>query len=151
MALVSRVIAGGAALVPAIALVAEVAWVGLAVNFHVVDSSFSPGIVEAPFAFAVVKALPAFVLADRCGGPSSRTRTFRTRSHIVHFACSFEVAPAGRRQAKGALRALSVVRPSSFRFRAVRVSAYRSILRRIHSRGSVLVVASATRLVRGSS
>ena len=119
-------------------------------NIHVVGSSFSPGIVEAPFAFAVVKALLAFVLADRCGGPSSRTRTFRTRSHIVRFARSLEVAPAGRRQAEGARRALPVVR-RSLRFRAVRVSAYRSILREIQDRDSVFVIASATRLVRGSS
>ena len=137
MALVSRG-SGGAAIEPAVALVVEVAWVKfrlvlrLAVNFHVVGSSFSPGIVEAPapVSFALVKAVLAFVLADHCGGPGSRTRTFRTRSHIVRFACSLEVAPAGRRQAEGALRALSVVR-HSLRFRAVRVSAYRSILRGI--------------------
>ena len=122
-------------------------------NFHVVGSSFSVGISEAPalVLFVFVKAaVPVFALADHFAGPCLRTRTFRTRSHIVRFARSLEVAPAGRRQAEGARRALPVVR-RSLRFRAVRVSACRSILRGIQGRDSVFVIASATRLVRGSS
>ena len=102
-------------------------------NFHVVGSSFSVGISEAPalVLFVFVKAaVPVFALADHFAGPCLRTRTFRTRSHIVRFARSLEVAPEGRRQAEGARRAPSVVR-HSLRFRAVRVSAYRSILREI--------------------
>ena len=122
-------------------------------KFHVVGSSFSVGISEAPalVLFVFVKAaVPVFALADHFAGPCLRTRTFRTRSHIVRFARSLEVAPAGRRQAEGARRALPVVR-RSLRFRAVRVSAYRSLLREIQGRDSVFVIASATRLVRGSS
>ena len=125
-------------------------------NFHVVGSSFSVGIAESP-ALVLWCSSPSW----RRPCPSSRSRTTSLVLAFVpalfaHVRTLFvsHVRLRSRSRRGGIVRGRflrALLQSATLRFRAVRVSAYRSIFRGIQGRDSVFVIASATRLVRGSS